>query len=142
MPVDWLTYHLLTESDGSRANDFCTTADGSKVYNEGQAKLDVCTLDSQQHRSMTFAGCQSEKALGSGSQMVKNGNELVFDQDSGGKDTSYIQNKRSSEKVWLRQENGVYVLDLTVAPPQMSNDRNADQHFHQQDSVYDTCKPD
>ena len=58
MPIDWLTYHLLTESGGSRANDFCTTADGSKVYNEGQAKLDVCTLDSQQRRSMTFAGCQ------------------------------------------------------------------------------------
>ena len=35
MPVDWLTSHPLTESDGSVANDFCTTADGSKVYDEG-----------------------------------------------------------------------------------------------------------
>ena len=42
--------------------------------------------------------------------MVKNGNKLVFDQDSSGKDTSYIQNKRTNEKIWLRQENGVYVL--------------------------------
>ena len=48
MPVDWLTSHPLTESDGLRANDFYTTADGSKVYNEGQRKLDVCTLDGQQ----------------------------------------------------------------------------------------------
>ena len=48
MPGDWLTSHPLTESDGSRANDFYTTADGSKVYNEGQRKLDVCTLDGQQ----------------------------------------------------------------------------------------------
>ena len=64
MPVDWLTSHPLTESDGSRANDFYTTADGSKVYNEGQRKLDVCTLDGQQRRSV--------------SQMVKNGNKLVF----------------------------------------------------------------
>ena len=39
--------------------------------------------------------------------MLKNGNKLVFDQDSSGKDTSYIQNKRSNEKIWLRQENGV-----------------------------------
>ena len=54
MPVDWLTNHPLTESDGSRANDFYITADGSKVYNEGQRKLDVCTLDGQQRRSMTF----------------------------------------------------------------------------------------
>ena len=54
MPVDWLTSHPLTESDVSRANDFYTTAHGSKVYNEGQRKLDVCTLDGQQRRSMTF----------------------------------------------------------------------------------------
>ena len=70
-----------------------------------------------------------KKALGSVSQMVKNGNKLVFDLDSSGKDTSYIQNKRSNEKIWLRQGSGVYVLDLMVALPQMSNDRNADQHF-------------
>ena len=30
MPVDWLTSHPLTESDGSRANDFHTTADAAK----------------------------------------------------------------------------------------------------------------
>ena len=85
MPVDWLTSHPLTESDGSRANDFYTTADGSKVYNEGQRKLDVCTLDGQQRRSMTFQVARVKKALGSVSQMVKNGNKLVFDQDSSGK---------------------------------------------------------
>ena len=77
---------------------------GSKVYNEGQRKLDVCTLDGQQRRSMTFQVARVKKALGSVSQMVKNGNKLVFDQDSSGKDTSYIQNKRTNEKIWLRQE--------------------------------------
>ena len=132
MPVYWLTSHPLTESDGSRANDFYTTADGSKVYNEGQRKLDVCTLDGQQRRSMTFQVARVKKALGSVSQMVKNGNKLVFDQDSSGKDTSYIQNKRTNEKIWLRQENGVHVLDLMVAPPQRNNDRSTDPHFHQQ----------
>ena len=71
--------------------------------------------------------------------MVKNGNKLVFDQDSSGKDMSYIQNKRTNDKMWLRQENGVYVLDLMVAPPQRSNDLRI---FTCRDSVYDTCKPD
>ena len=132
MPVDWLTSHLLTESDGSRANDFYTTADGSKVYNEGHRKLDVCTLDGQQRRSMTFQVVREKKALGSVSQMVKNGNKLVFDQDSSGRDTSYIQKKRTNDKIWLRQENGVYVLDLMVAPPQRSNGRSTDPHFHRQ----------
>ena len=128
MPVDWLTSHPLTESDGSRANDFYTTADGSKVYNEGQRKLDVCTLDGQQRRSMTFQVARVKKALGSVSQMVKNGNKLVFDQDSSGKDTSYIQNKRTNEKIWLRQENGVIEVLIRM--------------FTGRDSVYDICKPD
>ena len=132
MPVDWLTSHPLTESDGSIANDFYTTADGSKVYKEGQRKLDVCTLDGQQRISMTFQVARVKKALGSVSQMVKDGNKLVFDQDSSGNDTSYIQSKRTKEKIWLRQENGVYVLDLMVAHPQRSNDRSTDPHFHRQ----------
>ena len=132
MPLDWLTSHPLTESDGSRANDFYTTADGSKVYSEGQRKLDVFTFDGQQRRSMTFQVSRVKKALGSVSQMVKNGNKLVFDQNSSGKDTSYTQNKGTKENIWLRQENGVYVLDLMVAPPQPSSDRSTDPNFHRQ----------
>ena len=127
MPVDWLTSHPLTESNKSRANDFYTTVDGSKVCNDGQRKLDVCTLDGQQRRSVTLQVARVEKVLGSVSQMVKNGNKLVFDQDSSGKDMSYIQNKRTNKKLWLRQENGVYVLDLMVAPR-----KSTDPHFHRQ----------
>ena len=56
--------------------------------------------------------------------MLKNGNKLVLDQDSSGKDMTCIQNKRSSEKIWLRQENGVYVLDLMEAPPYIDNGRS------------------
>ena len=78
---------------------------------------------------MTFQVARVKKALGSVSQIVKNRNKLFFDQDSSGK---YIQNKRTNEKIWLRQENGVYVLDLMVAPPQMSDDRSTDPHFHLQ----------
>ena len=80
--------------------------------------------------------CQSEKGSGISKSNGEERNKLVFDQDSSGKDTSYIQNKRTNEKICLRLENGVYVLDLTVAPPQRSNDRSADPHFHL------TCKPD
>ena len=60
-----------------------------------------CTLDGQHRRSMTFQVARVKKALGSLSQMVKDGNQLVFDQDSSGKDVSYIQNKRTNEKIWL-----------------------------------------
>ena len=72
-----------------------------------------------------------------------NGNKLVFDQDSSGKDTSYIQNKRTNEKMWLRQENGVYVLDLMVALPRKGATIEVlIRIFTGRKSVYDTCKPD
>ena len=72
------------------------------------------------------------KALGSVNQMAENGNRLVFDQDSSGKDTSYIQNNQTNDKIWLRQEHSVYVLDLMVALPLRSNDRSSDPLFHWQ----------
>ena len=64
MPVDWLTNHPLTESDGSRANDFYTKADGSKVYNEGSrniGRLHTCRPTAKIH---DFSSCQSEKGSG------------------------------------------------------------------------------
>ena len=117
VPIDWLANHPLTKSDGSRAKSLSHTADGSEVFNEGQRKLDVCTVDGQQRRSMIFQVARVKKALGSVNQMVKKGNKLVFEQDSSGEDMSDIQNKQCNEKIWLRHENSVYVLDLMVAPP-------------------------
>ena len=31
---------------------------------------------------------------------------------------SYIENKSTGEKLWLRESEGVYVLDMFVAPPE------------------------
>ena len=78
MPTDWLTSHLLTESDGSRANDLHTAVDGSKVYDEGQRKLDVDTFDGQQRRSMTFQVARVKKALGSVSQNGEERKQACF----------------------------------------------------------------
>ena len=63
MTVDWLTSHLLTESDGSRANDFYTTADGSKVYNEGQ-KFRCLHTRRPTAKIHAFSSCQSDKGSG------------------------------------------------------------------------------
>ena len=49
--------------------------------------------------------------------MVDNGSRIVFELDKNGYDTSYIENRNTQEKIWLRRENGVYVLDMMVAPP-------------------------
>ncbi len=117
IPTDWLPAHPTQESPGSRVNEFYTTADGTKVYNEGQKELVISSLDGEQCREMTFQVAGVNKALGSVNQMVRKGNRVVFDEDEHGRDISYIMHKATQQKMHLRAENGVYVLDMLVAPP-------------------------
>ena len=112
MPSDWMKDHAEEESAGSRNGTFYTTAYGSAVYNEGQKTLKLATPDGAHARLMTFQVAKVSKALGRVSKIVSNGNRVVFD-GSG----SYIENLRSGDKLWPREERGVYVVDIVVAPP-------------------------
>ena len=51
------------------------------------------------------------KFLASVSRITKAGHRVVFDTAEEG---SYIESKASGKKTWLRQEGGVYFLDLWV----------------------------
>ena len=64
------------------------------------------------------------ETLGSVSKIVANGNKAVFDESG-----SFIENKRSRERMWMREENGVYVLDVYVASPDHHEKR---KDFHRQ----------
>ena len=75
-------------------------------------------------RNMTCQVTDVTKALGSVSKIVANGNKVVFDESG-----SFMENKRSRERPWMREENGVYVLDLYVAPPEHQEKR---KDFHRQ----------
>ena len=143
MPVDWLTMHPLTESDGSRANDFYTTADGSKVFYEGQKNIGCLHTSRPTAMIHDFSSCQS--ATGSGiskSNGEETGTSLFFDQDSRGKDTSYIQNKRTNEKIWLRQETVCTCWTLWWHSRKGTMIEVRIRIFTGRDSVCDTCKPD
>ena len=60
---------------------------------------------------MKFQICEVNKALGSVMKIVKNGNRVVFDDDG-----SYIENKETKGRMWMKEHEGVYVLDCLVAP--------------------------
>ena len=75
-----------------------TTADGSTVANEGEKTLIMSTADGAHLRKVTFQGANVNKAYGSVSKMVRNGNRVVFDTSG-----SYIENKMTR--------------DMMVAPP-------------------------
>eukprot|EP00973_Karenia_brevis_P032750 4520451-Karenia_brevis.AAC.1 len=59
---------------------------------------------------MRFQVCPVTKPLGSVSRMTQAGNRVVLDSIDA-PEGSYIENKATGERLYLRQENGVYLLD-------------------------------
>ena len=112
LPTDWFTGHELKETEESRGGQFYVCAGGKEIPNYGERTLTLSTLDWSSVRNMTFQVTDVTKALGSVSKIVANGNKVVFDESG-----SFIENKRSRERLWMREDNGVYVLDVYVAPP-------------------------
>ena len=65
---------------------------------------------------MKFQVADVKKALGIATNIVRNGNRIVTDlDDDDGNGYAYIENKSTGEKLWLRESEGVYVLDMLVA---------------------------
>ena len=124
LPVDWFTEHKLRETQESRGGQFYVCAGGKEIPNYGERTLTLSTLDWSSVRNMTFQVTDVTKALGSVSKIVAHGNKVVFDESG-----SFIENKRSRERLWMREENGVYVLDVYVAPPV---DYEEQMDFHRQ----------
>ena len=56
--------------------------------------------------------CDVNKALLSVRKVVMAGNRVVFDQDG-----SYIEDKSTGEKMWLKDEGNMYMLRMWVRKP-------------------------
>ena len=104
MPTDWFTGHELRETEESRGGQFYVCAGGGEIPYYGERTLTLSTLDWSSVRNMTFQVTDVTKALGSVSKIVAHGNKVGFDESG-----SFIENKRSRERLWMREENGVYV---------------------------------
>ena len=64
---------------------------------------------------MRFTLCDVSKVLGSVSQMCRAGHRVTFNPpwDPEG---SYIEHVESGQKMWLTEKDGIYLLDVRVAP--------------------------
>ena len=71
---------------------------------------------------MKFEVCDVTRALGSESQMCRAGHQVIFNPpwDPAG---SYIKHLETGQKLWLTEKDGIYLLDVRIAPEdkQMSN---------------------
>ena len=87
-----------------------TSASNHPIENKGQRTLMMDMPDGSVKGIQVQAVDNLTKPLAAVSRIVSKGNRVVFD------DESYIENKYTGEKTWLRQEGGVYVLDAIVRP--------------------------
>ena len=108
----------MKEATGEeKATNWFTAANGGAVTIEGTKSLHMVTLDGNDAlRRMEFTVCDVNKALGSVSKICANGNRVVFETGAG---NSYIENLCTQERVLLRESNGVFVLDVAIAPAEV-----------------------
>ena len=132
MPTGWCEHIPIQSTLGSEAGEFFRAANGLKIPNEGERMVSMMTKEGIM-RDMRFTVCPVTKALGSVSQMCKIGHRVIFNPpwDPEG---SYIQNINIGERLWLEERNGLYVLNIKVAPThkQTPSRRNNNQGFHRQ----------
>eukprot|EP00973_Karenia_brevis_P092280 12411633-Karenia_brevis.AAC.1 len=94
----------MRDTEKSLSGTNYRAADGSVIPNLGERTVGGVTQEGM-HTKMRFQVCPVTKALGSVSKMTKTGHRVVFDSaDSEG--GSYILNKATGSKKYLREQNG------------------------------------
>ena len=96
------------EGDASRRGVQYEVANGVRIPNLGEKRFKGHTVEGMA-RNLTAQVCEVNKALLSVKRVVQAGNKVVFDADG-----SYIEDKSTGEKMWLREENGMYMLRMWV----------------------------
>ena len=116
MPEAMAKQYALKPSIGSEAGVEYQSATGEPIPNLGEKSLNLFMPDGTT-RIMTMQVAKGvSKPLGSVSRICSVGHRVVFDDEG-----SYIVHKDTGHITWLRQENGVYVLDAWIAPPAESD---------------------
>ena len=81
-------------------------ANGVRIPNQGENKF-VGVSNEGISRRLVAQVCDVNKGLLSVSKVTKGGSRVVFDSDG-----SFIEDKRTKEKMHLSEKNGMYMLTL------------------------------
>jgi hypothetical protein len=104
----------IVETKASKNGDDFVSASGDVITNYGELKVPVVTRE-MTTRGMTFQAAGVSKPLGSVKKMIEAGHRVIFDTDG-----SYIMNKATGEQNILREEDGNFMLDVWVPPPEVA----------------------
>jgi len=109
-PEEVFLDYPLEPSPGSRTNVWYVGAGGQRIKNQGQRQILILTKE-KRLRWITVQVAKVKKLLGSVSKNNDYGQRVVYDLDE-----SYIQDKKTGEKVNLEREKGVFKFDAWVVP--------------------------
>ena len=71
-------------------------------------EVGVWSVESERPKSILFNVANVAKPLAAAGKVVEAGNKIVLDEEG-----SYVENKKTGERMKLRKDRGVYVLDVT-----------------------------
>ena len=98
----------VQEGPASKRGVKYEVANGVRIPNLGEKKFSGSSEEGIE-RTLTAQVCDVNKALLSVRKVVAAGNRVVFDDDG-----SFIEDKRSGEKMWMQEANGMYMLKLWI----------------------------
>ena len=105
---DMLTSVATKEGPASKRGVQYEVANGVRIPNLGEKHFQGYTEEGLP-RNLKAQVCDVNKALLSVSKLVHMGNAVVFDGEG-----SYIEDKATGERLWLREQGGMYMLKLWV----------------------------
>ena len=86
-------------------------ANGARIPNLGEVSLDFVTRARKRGR-MVFQVADVKKPLLAVSTLARTGHDVIFS-DTGGK----VINRKTKQELPFVKRNGIYVLEVLVAPP-------------------------
>ena len=114
-PKDLAAYEdqvMETEASANQVNFLA--ANGEEIDNNGEVKVPAVTRE-RTLRGITFQAAGVSKGLLSVEKMNENGHAVVFDGDM-----SFVVNKATGEVNHLRRQDGNFMLDLWILPPDVA----------------------
>ena len=105
----------VMESSGSKKGENFYSATGEPIPNLGDIKLPMIMREGTA-RGMLMRAAPVSKPLASVKKICQAGHAVIFDDEG-----SFIINKTTGEMNWMREDDGNYMLDAWVPPPESSN---------------------
>jgi hypothetical protein len=114
-PGDICAYEdRVEETEASKNQENFIAANGEEIPNYGQVRVPAITRE-KTVRGITFQAAGVSKGLLSVEKMNECGHLVVFDGDA-----SFIANKKTGEVNRMRRQDGNFMLDLWIPPPEVA----------------------